>query len=258
MSSPFTAILRRGVLAGLLAGVTASLFSLLLVETPLRAALELEEARSHASGEHSHEEMFSRSTQVVGGMVAAVLVGVAVGVVFAVVFASIRHRLPARSDFGRSVQLAAAGFVAVSLLPALKYPANPPGVGETETVGSRTLAYIGIIVAGIAILTAAHYVHRDLVSRGWASAGASSAATVLALLLVGLALWALPAQADPVPADIPAALLWEFRLSSLAELSSLWTVLGLAFGLLNQPRAFRAEGELSPAGDAASTPDIAR
>ncbi|GAB3683807.1 CbtA family protein [Saccharopolyspora tripterygii] len=247
MSSPFATFLRRGLLAGLLAGLTAALFSLLLVETPLRAALEVEEARSHAAGEHAHEELFSRPTQVVGGMVAALVVGLAIGTIFAVVFAHNRHRLPARTDFGRSLQLAASGFLAVSLLPALKYPANPPGVGDGETVTFRTVAYFSLIVAGIAILHAVGYLHRYLAVHGWSPARRSTAAAAGGIVLTGLVLWAWPSNPDPVPPDVPAALLWRFRLSSLAELAGMWTVLGFAFGLLNEPRKQRPTTTASPA-----------
>ena len=49
-----------------------------------------------------------------------------------------------------------------------------------------------------------------------------------------------PASPDSVPGDIPAALLWDFRLASLGELATLWTVFGLGFGLLLTPRRVAA------------------
>jgi predicted cobalt transporter CbtA len=247
MHSSFTAILRRGLLAGLLAGGAAALVSLLLVETPIRAALRIEQARTHAAGEHSHEEMFSRSTQVVGGMVAVLIVGLAIGTIFAVVFARTQHRLPARTSFGRSLQLAAGGFFAVSLLPALKYPANPPGVGEPGTVGDRTLAYVFFIAAGIVILCAAYYLRKYLISRGRPPAHTATATAGAVVLLVVVALWAWPANPDPIPSDVPAGLLWQFRLYSLAELATLWTVLGFTFGLLSQSRTATASVTTAPA-----------
>ncbi len=189
MHPSFSKILRLGMAAGLLAGLAAALIALLLVEIPIRAALGIEEARSHAAGEHAHEELFSRPTQVVGGMLAAVVVGLAIGTIFAIVFASMRHRMSASTDFGRSVQLAAAGFTAVSLLPALKYPANPPGVGEPDTVTDRTLAYFSLIAAGIVIMYAAHYAHRQLAARGWQPPSAGTAAVALGVVLAGIVLW---------------------------------------------------------------------
>lgn len=250
MSSDFIPVLRKGLLAGLLAGAAAALVSLLLVESPIRAALVVEEARSHAAGETGHEEVFSRSTQVVGGMIAALLVALAIGTIFAVVFARTRHLLPARSDFGRSLQLAAGGFFAVSLLPALKYPANPPGVGDSETVQYRTLMYFSLLAAGILILCAALYVRRALAARGWSQAWASTATAGFGVAFTVLTLWGWPATPDPVPPDVPAALLWQFRLYSLAELATLWAVLGFGFGVLNRDRETAPEVAAAPAAPA--------
>ncbi|MGI5215594.1 CbtA family protein, partial [Plantactinospora sp. CA-290183] len=130
------------------------------------------------------------------------------------------------------VRLAGCGFVAVSLLPGLKYPANPPGVGEPATVGSRTWQYSTLLVAAIAVTALLFLVRNGLLRRGvpapYAAAGTAVAAVAGYTLL--LALW--PGNPDPVPGDVPAQLLWEFRLASLAELAALWATLGLAFGLL--------------------------
>jgi predicted cobalt transporter CbtA len=41
-----------------------------------------------------------------------------------------------------------------------------------------------------------------------------------------------PGTPDQVPADVPADLVWDFRLASLAQLAALWLTLGLTFGLL--------------------------
>jgi hypothetical protein len=49
--------------------------------------------------------------------------------------------------------------------------------------------------------------------------------TVVTLLLVSL-----PARADP--GDLPAGLLWSFRLTSLGTQLVLWTGLGVVFGAL--------------------------
>ena len=55
--------------------------------------------------------------------------------------------------------------------------------------------------------------------------------TVLGLLIT---VW--PAPPDPVPPDVSAALIWQFQLSSLAELASLWATLGITAGLLLERR----------------------
>jgi hypothetical protein len=226
------AIVRRGALAGLFAGIAASLVALLLVEPQIDAALVIEEARSTSH----EEEMYGRTTQVIGGMVAAAIVAVCLALVVAVVFARVRHRLPAGTDFGRAALLSFLAFVTIALLPALKYPANPPGVGDPDTVTERTVQYLTLIAAGIAVTWLALLIHDRLAARPWPPAYRTALAVAVAAVGYAALLMTWPATPDPVPADIPAKLLWDFRLASVAELATLWTVFGLGFGLLLTPR----------------------
>ena len=69
-----------------------------------------------------------------GGGITVIIVGFLFGVIFTVVFARLRDRLPATTDLGRSLLLAAIGFVVFSLLPAIRIPSNPPAVGDPSTV----------------------------------------------------------------------------------------------------------------------------
>jgi hypothetical protein len=229
----FGKVLTRGLYAGLAAGVAAALV-MLLVEKPIKAALAVEEARSapvEHSGEH-HEELFSRATQIVGGMLGVLVVAVSIAVILAIVYARVQHRLPAATDFGRATLLAATGYVAVALLPALKYPANPPGVGDPETVVSRTLLYLSFLGAGLVVAYLAYRARDWLVAKGWSGAHRSAAVAVGVVAAFALMFVVWPANSDPIPDDISAGLLWEFRLASLLLLTTLWGVLGLAFGLL--------------------------
>jgi hypothetical protein len=225
----FAAVLRAFLLGALLAGSAAALVSLLVVEPPLREALAVEESRV-AAGDGS-DELFGRTTQVIGGMVAVLIAGLVLGAVLAVVFARLRASLPGRSDFGRSLRLAAVGFIVVSLVPALKYPANPPAVGDPDTVGSRTVMYLSFLGAVIAV-TALAWALRGRLPRGWRE---SWRASVLALGLVAsyaalILLW--PQNPVAVPADMPAELIWQFRLGSLGVLAVLWLGTGTSAGLL--------------------------
>jgi hypothetical protein len=238
----FGSVLVRGVIAGAAAGVAAALVAWILVESPIRAALAVEEARSASHEAGGHDELFTRPVQVIGGMVAAIVVAVSVAAVFAVVFAKVRHRLPAATDFGRAALLAAVGFATIALLPALKYPANPPGVGDPETVTSRTLLYVSFIGASMVVAYLCFTARTWLAARGWSGPHRSAAVAAGVVVAVGLlfAIW--PAAKDPIPADITAGLLWEFRLYSLLELTTLWAVLGLTFGLLLTPRSAPTAG----------------
>lgn len=230
----FGAVLRPCLTAGVLAGLVAAVVSWLVVQPPIRAALVIEKARSTETGA-APTELVSRPVQVIGGMVAVLLVTLVMAAVFAVVYARLRDRLPGRTDFARSVTLAVAGFVVVSLLPAMKYPANPPAVGAPETVGERTWYYLSFLAAAV-LAAAALWALRTRLPRPWPASWRASTVTVLAVGVFGLlvALW--PASPDPLPPDVPAALIWQFRLSSLAELASLWATLGITAGLLLERR----------------------
>jgi predicted cobalt transporter CbtA len=50
--------------------------------------------------------------------------------------------------------------------------------------------------------------------------------------LVALVLVLVPGSPDRIPADVPADLIWDFRLASLGQLAVLWATLTLAAGWL--------------------------
>ena len=231
-------LLRRGLAAGAAAGVVAAVVIWLVVEPVLRRALALESAEMAHAGHHE-EPLLSRGTQVIGGLLTTAVVGVLFGVVFAVAFARLRHRLPARTDFGRAVLLAGLGFGVFSLLPAVAYPANPPGIGDPQTVTERTLLYVLSILMGLLVVTVVSMVHRAVGSR-LRPAHAVGVDVLVAVVGLVAVLVFLPPSPDPIPGNVPADLLWDFRLASLAQLASMWGTLGLAFGLLLEARAAKS------------------
>lgn len=241
----FPALLRRGAAAGAAAGVCAALVMWLVVEPVLRRALALEAARG--GHDHHEEPLVSRAVQVVGGLLTAVLVGVIVGVVFTVAFARLRPTLPAATDLGRSMVLAATGFTVLALLPAVQIPANPPGVGDPATVRERTLLYALTILLGLLGIGAVLAVDRALRETVTVPVRVGLDVVVGVAWLV-LVLVLVPGSPDGIPADVPAGLLWEFRLASLAQLAAMWTALGVVFGVLVDGRTRRARrpGEVFP------------
>ena len=213
--------LRYGALAGLAGGAAMSLVLLLSGEGPLQRAIDLEPAGG--------EELVSRSGQRVCGVVAALLVGAALGLVFAVVVAALRRARP--------LAVAACGFAALQLIPFLKYPPNPPGIGESETVGRRTALYLLLLGWGVVSVWAGWRARRWLAQRHVAPPLAQAAAvgTVVALVLFALAV--LPP--GPNPDAVPASVVWDFRIASLAGWAAYWSVLGTVFGWLAVPAGLR-------------------
>jgi predicted cobalt transporter CbtA len=228
--------LRRGMAAGLLAGLLAGLFALVVAEPLLDQAIGLEQhthQEGQASATHTHEdegEVFSRSTQKVGLFFATGLSGVLVGGLFGLVFAYFRGRMDSGSDWTRSLSLAAALFAGAVLVPFLKYPANPPTVGDPDTIGTRTVAYFAMVGISLLTILVAWYVSRRLRERG-VSAPVRQVVVGFGLVIVVIGmLVGLPATTDP--GEFPAGLLWNFRLSSLGTQLVLWAGLAALFGLL--------------------------
>ncbi|MYW19450.1 hypothetical protein GT039_28700, partial [Streptomyces sp. SID2955] len=145
--------------------------------------------------------------------------------------------------------LSGAALLAVYVVPFLKYPANPPSVGEPDTIGKRTTLYFLMMVLSVLLAVAATLLGKRLapgLGNWWATVVASAAFAVV----IGLAYEFLPVV-NEVPDHFPATLLWRFRLSALAIQAVLWGAFALAFGelaerLLN-PRPVTDTGRAVPA-----------
>ena len=239
-------MLRLGAVAGLVGGLAMGLFLLAVGEASIGDAIALE----HASGE-PHEEVFSRGVQVAGGVAGSAVTGVLFGVVLAVVLASVRHRLAVRDDWRRAMLVAVAGFVTLALVPALKYPANPPAVGDPDTVGRRTTLYLVLLAWSILSAWAGWRVSLWLRNRTAPDHLRLTAAVAAFAALIAVGFVVLPGTPDPVTA--PATLVWQFRIAALGGAAVLWAVMGTVLGaLLVSPRT--AAAALSHSGTAAHEP----
>lgn len=234
-------LLRRGLIAGLLAGLLAGAFAFVSGEPAMDRSIQLEQTAAHEHAhDHSHEEeeLFSRSQQKAGLFFATGLFGVTFGGLFGLAYAYFGERLRAASEWGRSLTLAGAGFLAVFLVPFVKYPANPPTVGEPETIGVRTASYFGLIALSLAVLVAGWAAARAMRRRGVSAPARQIPVTVGCVAVLAAAYLLLPASPDP--GEFPGGLLWEFRMSSFGTQVVFWAALGAVFGLLGE-RAGRRE-----------------
>ncbi|MCX4966268.1 CbtA family protein [Streptomyces sp. NBC_00654] len=225
------ALLVRGMLAGLIAGAVALVVAYFLGESQVDAAIALEEAHSHDHG--GGEELVSRTTQATGGLATGILVfGVAIGGIAALVFCYALGRIGRFGPRATATLIAGAALLTVYVVPFLKYPANPPAVGNPDTIGKRTTLFFLMLALSVLLAVAAVILGRRLAPRlgNWNAAVTAAAGFVL---LIGLAYAFLPSF-NEVGKDFPASLLWEFRLSTLAIQTTLWTVFGLTFGHLTE------------------------
>jgi predicted cobalt transporter CbtA len=222
-------LLLRGMLAGLLAGLLAFAFAHSAGELQVERAIAFEASVAHAQNDAPEPEPVSRRMQRGLGLLTGTAVySSALGGIFGLVFAFCQGRFRVSSPRALALWIAALGFVAVVLVPSLKYPASPPSVGNPQTIGTRTAAYFLAIAISVAGMALSLQVGRRLARRF----GVWNGALLACLLFLGIAavLCRFLPSIDEVPAGFPATLLWKFRIASLGMHLLLWSTLGLLFG----------------------------
>jgi predicted cobalt transporter CbtA len=227
------AFLRRGMGAGLLAGLVAGAFQLVVGEPWVDEAIRLEHAA--AGGGPSHE-LFSRAVQQRGMVLATGIYGIVLGGVVALVVYAAARRMRGTA-WERSLKVAAAGFTAFWLVPFVKYPANPPAVGDPATIGVRTGSFLAMAAVSMGAWWLAVVFARRLSAQGVGTARRQLTVAGCYLLVVLAAFGALP---SPEPVGVPADLLWNFRVASVGGQAVLWATTGALLGLLTERAERRA------------------
>jgi predicted cobalt transporter CbtA len=244
-------LLIRGMLAGFVAGLLAFGVAKVFGEPQVDRAIAFEEKhkpeeqKNDQSGAHEHQRraaqedsaageadaLVSRKMQSTMGLLTAVVVyGSAMGGLFALAFAFLYGRVGNVSPRLLALLLAVAAFTAIYYVPSLKYPANPPAIGEPETIGYRTGLYFLMILISLGGLIFAVTTARRLAERYGGLNAVLTGASLFAAIIVTAQL-VLP-DINEVPPDFPAVVLWKFRMASLGLQALTWTVLGLLFGVL--------------------------
>jgi predicted cobalt transporter CbtA len=264
----------RGMLVGIAAGLLAFGFGKLFGEPQIDRAIAFEEQKDKAKeaeakppsdqvkasaeemkgmdmskdmvmskGEAAEPELVSRAVQSSIGLLTGVEVySTAFGGLFALVFAFAYGRVGNLGPRATSALLAGAGFVAIVLVPALKYPANPPAIGEPETIGYRTALFFAMLVISIAALSMAVILARRLMASygAWNAVLMGGAAFVIIIAICQLVM----PDTNEVPEGFSATVLWRFRMASFGTQIVMWTTIGLLFGALTE-RSLSRQGSLT-------------
>jgi hypothetical protein len=230
-------LLVRGMLAGIAAGLLTFGFARLVGEPQVDQAISLEEKADAAKGEAPEPELVSRETQAGLGLLTGVVTyGAAFGGLFSLVFAYAYGRVGALSVRALSAWLALGAFIALVIVPNIKYPANPPSVGDPETIGTRTGLFFLMIAISLAAMVFSLEVRRRAVMKLGAWNGSIVAGVVFVAIIAAVQL-SMPAV-NEVPAAFPAVLLWKFRVAAIGMQTIMWTTIGLLFGALVERSAF--------------------
>ena len=230
-------------------GLIAGLLSFTLLknygEPAVDRAIAFESAMDEAKAKAEHDaavakgenpppvedepELVSRPVQAGIGLFTGVMTyNVAFGGLFALAFAILYGRMGDFNPRLTAALIALSGFIAVYAVPILKYPANPPSIGNPDTIGLRTAIYFGMILLSLGAMIVAWNVRNRLIDQfgAWNASLIGIAVFVVAVVAFGLAMPPL----DEVPEGFPAVVLWQFRMASLGAQAIMWTVLGLGFG----------------------------
>jgi len=240
-------LLVRGLLAGLLAGGLAFTLAHAVGEPQINRAIAFE---NYVDATVHHElpghATVSRATQsTIGLAVGSLVTGAALGGIFALVFAVAYGRIGTRTARGTAAVIGVLGFVAVFLTPFLKYPANPPAVGDPDTIGHRTTLYLVLLAVAVVAMVGAVLWRRQLTARlgAWnatIAAGAAYIATVIVAYVVFPGVNEVPQEGLPgvvravtdAGVTFPPVVLSRFRMASIGVQAVLWAVIAIAFGAL--------------------------
>ncbi|MFD9871195.1 CbtA family protein [Streptomyces niveus] len=261
-TSTVRTLLVRGMIAGVVAGLLAFALAYVVGEPSIDSSIALEESQSAPAHEHGdaapapaeqsadesaeeEEELVTRPVQSTFGLATGVLVySVALGGIASLAFALCLGRVGRLRPRATAALVAGAAFTTVYLVPFLKYPATPPAVGNPDTIGKRTTLFFLMIVFSVLIAVVAVIAGRRLAPKlgNWNATVAAGGGYVVVMAVACLLL---PANTDAVKETFPAALLWEFRLASLAVQAVLWTAFGLIFGALAERVLRPADAQLT-------------
>ncbi|MEV1108290.1 CbtA family protein [Micromonospora sp. NPDC049751] len=254
----FVTVLLRGLLAGLVAGLIAGTFAYVVGEPHVEAAIAIEEAATHAEAaadghqhaeeaadghQHGEEALIGRNGQRGGLFLATGLFGAAMGGLLASAYVLLARRRRTADDGRSGLLLAGGALLGTVIVPFLKYPPNPPAVGDPSTINQRTVTYLLMVVLGLVAVWSGSLGYRSVGERApvWLRA---SAAVGGFLLVTVVSYVALPSFQE-VPGDFPATLLWSFRLASLGTQMVLWTGIGLLFAALMHRQRAVADARLA-------------
>jgi predicted cobalt transporter CbtA len=277
----------RGIGAGAIGGLAAFVFARIFAEPQIQAAIDYEGARGEAEhlldkaagiavAAHEHADPFSRGIQEgIGIGFGLVLIGVALGGIFSVVFVLAQRHWPKVSPRAMAMYVAFACFLALFLLPFLKYPTNPPAIGHEDTIRERSLLYLAMVVISIAAVWGFALAAERLAKKYGTWNGVLLALLGFAIAF-GVVMYLMPvvghleanvsqygrhdtetplplldAAGNVVYPGFPADVLAKFRLYAVGNQLVLWATMGLVFGVLAERLMRSAVTERSePAADA--------
>ena len=213
--------------SGVIAGIILAFLNLGIVEPYIDKAIGLEITKQVSSGKKVNmtELIDYRYWQKSGAFAGGAIYGAGLASLFGVIFVFARNRLPGENNKRKALFLAAVMWFVLYLMVALKYPVNPPAVGDPETIYYREALYVGyILISGFAALGLAVT---------WNRIRINSKKIIIPLIYAAIMVTAyLVMPPNPDKIEISMDLIQTFRILSAITMSAFWAILGVVFGSL--------------------------
>jgi predicted cobalt transporter CbtA len=215
------------IFSGAIAGTILAIINLGLVEPYIDSAIALETQRKISSGENVDmaELVHYRVWQKGGAIAAGAVYGISLGALFGIIFAYGRKALPGDNNKKKALFLAGVLWFVLYLMVAIKYPANPPAVGDPETIYYRQSLYVGYLaISGFTALALAIT---------WKRGQFGSKKILFPLIYAAVMIVAyvvLPPNPDKI--NISMDLIHTFRVVTALTIGLFWGILAIVFGSL--------------------------
>ena len=213
--------------SGVIAGIILAFLNLGIVEPTIDKAIALEVQKQVSSGENVNmsELIDYRYWQKAGAFAGGAIYGAGLASLFGVIFVFVRNKLPGKNNKQKAILLAGIMWLVLFLMVALKYPANPPAVGDPETIYYRETLYVGyIMISGLAALGMAVI---------WIRTRMNSKKIIIPLMYAVIMVTAyviMPSNPDKI--EISMDLIQTFRVLTAITIGVFWGILGIIFGSL--------------------------
>ena len=217
------------LISGAFAGTIHGTVNFAIVEPYLDEAIGIENQNLFASGEEEDTPQFwveyesYRGWQKGGQVLAGAILGTSMGALFGIVYAISRNSLPGKNDLRKTFVLAGVMWLTIYFIPFLKYPANPPTVGDAETVVLRSILYLSFIAISGFGAVGFYQLYKKLQSKS------KIAAFVGYAIFIGIVFVLMPPNPDEVNA--PMDLVNGFRAMSVIAVSVFWVSIAAILGV---------------------------
>jgi len=221
------------LLSGAIAGTLLGLINQVVVEPYIDKAIGIQTQAAINAGQivDPMQQSTYRTWQKGGEIAAGTIYGISLSALFGVIFAYSRNSilLPGSNNKKKALVLSGIMFFVLFLIPTLKYPANPPGVGNPQTIYYREILYVGFIATSGFTALALALIHKRFGNNNpWSSKKKLILLPVIYAIVLVTAYVSFPPNPDKV--TMPADFISNFRIAGAFTIGLFWWLLGITLG----------------------------